>query len=51
MLLHPDVWSGLDIGDYQQWATQIWHILVLRASRRYVERLALPVLPHLMSSY
>lgn len=35
MLLDPDVWIGLEIADYQMWATQIWHIFVLRASRRY----------------
>ena len=36
MLLEPDVWQGLDMSDYEQWATQVWHILMLRASRRYV---------------
>ncbi|KAI0093630.1 hypothetical protein BDY19DRAFT_918021 [Irpex rosettiformis] len=34
MLLDTDVWQGLDMSDYEQWATQIWHILMLRASRR-----------------
>ncbi|THH12641.1 hypothetical protein EW146_g7506 [Bondarzewia mesenterica] len=39
MLLEPDVWRGLNISDFGQWATQIWHILVLRASRRGQDRL------------
>jgi anaphase-promoting complex subunit 5 len=34
VLLEPDVWRGLSLNDYSQWASQIWHILVLRASRR-----------------
>ena len=34
VLLEPDVWRGLALHDYSQWASQIWHILVLRASRR-----------------
>ncbi|KAI0046097.1 hypothetical protein FA95DRAFT_1560450 [Auriscalpium vulgare] len=38
MLLEPDVWCGLAIHDYARWASQIWHILVLRASRRGQER-------------
>ncbi|OCH95526.1 hypothetical protein OBBRIDRAFT_816439 [Obba rivulosa] len=33
-LLDPDVWRGLDMNDYYSWANEIWHILVLRASRR-----------------
>lgn len=37
MLLEPDVWRGLTLNDYNVWACQIWHILVLRASRRFVE--------------
>ncbi|KAI0928780.1 hypothetical protein AcV7_008835 [Taiwanofungus camphoratus] len=38
MLLEPDVWRGLTLNDYNVWACQIWHILVLRASRRGQER-------------
>jgi len=34
VLLEPDVWRGLNLHDYSQWALQIWHIIVLRASRR-----------------
>lgn len=34
VLLEPDVWRGLSLHDYSQWASQIWHIVVLRASRR-----------------
>jgi len=34
ILLEPDVWRGLSLHDYSQWASQIWQILVLRASRR-----------------
>ena len=34
VLLEPDVWRGLSLHDYSQWASQIWHIFVLRASRR-----------------
>lgn len=34
MLLHPDIFSGLTLVDYSTWASEIWHILVLRASRR-----------------
>jgi anaphase-promoting complex subunit 5 len=34
ILLEPDVWRGLSLHDYSQWASQIWHILALRASRR-----------------
>ncbi|KAH9027662.1 hypothetical protein EDB84DRAFT_1272610 [Lactarius hengduanensis] len=34
MLLEPDIWRGLSLNDYSQWASQIWHIIVLRASRR-----------------
>lgn len=34
MLLHPDVFSGLSISDYNLWAMEIWQILTLRASRR-----------------
>ena len=33
-LLEPDVWAGLTGADCQTWANEIWHILVLRASRR-----------------
>ncbi|KAH8980949.1 hypothetical protein EDB86DRAFT_2978203 [Lactarius hatsudake] len=34
ILLEPDIWRGLSLNDYSQWASQIWHIIVLRASRR-----------------
>jgi anaphase-promoting complex subunit 5 len=34
VLLEPNVWRGLSLHDYSQWASQIWHIIVLRASRR-----------------
>lgn len=37
MLIDPSVWSGLTIADCQLWASEIWHILVLRASRRCVD--------------
>jgi hypothetical protein len=36
MLLEPDVWRGLSLHDYVSWAHEIWHILALRATRRYV---------------
>lgn len=36
MLLEPDVWRGIPMTDYLSWANQIWHILVLRATRRQV---------------
>ncbi|KAI0064595.1 hypothetical protein BV25DRAFT_1822992 [Artomyces pyxidatus] len=38
MLLEPDIWRGLSITDYARWAAQIWHVLVLRASRRGQDR-------------
>ena len=34
MLLDPSTWTGLSLSNYNIWAGQIWHILVLRASRR-----------------
>ncbi|KAF8258613.1 hypothetical protein EI94DRAFT_1621071 [Lactarius quietus] len=34
ILLEPEIWRGLSLNDYSQWASQIWHIVVLRASRR-----------------
>ncbi|KAI0273378.1 hypothetical protein BC834DRAFT_965918 [Gloeopeniophorella convolvens] len=34
VLLEPNVWRGLTLSDYARWASQIWHIMVLRASRR-----------------
>ena len=37
MLLEPSVWRGLSIRDYSSWAHQIWHILALRATRRFVQ--------------
>jgi hypothetical protein len=36
MLLEPNVWRGLSLHDYVSWAHEIWHILALRATRRYV---------------
>lgn len=35
MLLDPTVWRGLTLHDYGSWAHQIWHILALRATRRF----------------
>ena len=35
ILLEPDVWRDLSLNHYLLWANEIWHILVLRASRRY----------------
>ena len=37
LLLDPSVWRGLSIHDYSSWAHQIWHILALRATRRFFE--------------
>ncbi|GBE82222.1 predicted protein [Sparassis crispa] len=34
LLLEPDVWRGITLNDYNLWATEVWHIFVLRASRR-----------------
>ncbi|KAJ3546950.1 hypothetical protein NM688_g5456 [Phlebia brevispora] len=34
ILLNSSVWRGLNMTDFQLWANEIWHILVLRASRR-----------------
>ncbi|KZT26232.1 hypothetical protein NEOLEDRAFT_1132257 [Neolentinus lepideus HHB14362 ss-1] len=39
MLLEPDVWRGLAMSDYELWANEVWHILVLRATRRGQVRL------------
>jgi anaphase-promoting complex subunit 5 len=36
MLLEPNAWRGLSISDYVLWAHEIWHILALRATRRFV---------------
>ena len=33
-LLEPDVWRGLNLADYNQWAAEIWNILALRACRQ-----------------
>ena len=44
MLLDPFVWRGLSIRDYSSWAHQIWHILALRATRRFVEHYCTSVL-------
>ncbi|KAJ7582745.1 hypothetical protein C8J56DRAFT_791650 [Mycena floridula] len=35
IILEPDVWRGLTLDDYVAWAQEVWHILVLRATRRY----------------
>ncbi|CAK5277710.1 unnamed protein product [Mycena citricolor] len=37
-LLHPSMWRGLSLIDYGLWAQEIWHILVLRATRRGQDR-------------
>ena len=34
MLFEPNVWRGLSMNNYNLWAAEIWHILVLRATRR-----------------
>jgi anaphase-promoting complex subunit 5 len=47
VLLEPDVWRGLSLHDYSQWASQIWHIIVLRASRRLSHFYKLLELPYL----
>ncbi|KAK7014891.1 cytoskeleton-associated protein 5 [Favolaschia claudopus] len=33
-LLRPSVWGGLTLVDYNLWAHEVWHILVLQATRR-----------------
>lgn len=33
-LFEPNVWRGLSMNNYNLWAAEIWHILVLRATRR-----------------
>ncbi|KIY63028.1 hypothetical protein CYLTODRAFT_403804 [Cylindrobasidium torrendii FP15055 ss-10] len=33
-LLEPEVWRGLHTSDYNTLASQMWHIIVLRAARR-----------------
>ncbi|KZT11383.1 uncharacterized protein LAESUDRAFT_755040 [Laetiporus sulphureus 93-53] len=45
-LLEPDVWRGLTLNEYHSWAGEIWHILVLRASRRRQERQFADFLKH-----
>lgn len=42
MLIEPSVWRGITLNDYTLWANQIWHILVLRASRRWGHLLSFP---------
>lgn len=37
ILLDPEVWRGISVDDYGLWAQKVWHILTLRASRRYIE--------------
>ena len=49
MLLDPFVWRGLSIRDYSSWAHQIWHILALRATRRFVERYCTSILMKFLS--
>ncbi|TFK42614.1 hypothetical protein BDQ12DRAFT_597893 [Crucibulum laeve] len=39
ILLEPSAWRGLALHDYTLWAHEIWHILVLRATRRGQYRL------------
>ncbi|EPQ58152.1 hypothetical protein GLOTRDRAFT_120003 [Gloeophyllum trabeum ATCC 11539] len=35
MLLDPDTWRGLSVIDYEHlWASELWHVLALRAARR-----------------
>jgi hypothetical protein len=36
-LLHKDTWRGLAFAQYRVWAAEVWHVLVLRASRRCVD--------------
>ncbi|KAJ7774662.1 hypothetical protein DFH07DRAFT_800430 [Mycena maculata] len=37
-LIQPNVWRGLSLVNYGLWAQEIWHILVLRATRRGQDR-------------
>ncbi|KAJ7709939.1 armadillo-type protein [Mycena rosella] len=37
-LLQPSVWRGLSLVDYSLWAQEVWHVLVLRATRRGQDR-------------
>ncbi|KAJ7097958.1 hypothetical protein B0H15DRAFT_823591 [Mycena belliarum] len=37
-LIQPSVWRGLSLVDYSVWAQEVWHILVLRATRRGQDR-------------
>ncbi|KAH7930808.1 ARM repeat-containing protein [Leucogyrophana mollusca] len=39
MVMHPDAWRGMSMDSYALWAYQVWHILVLRATRRGQSRL------------
>jgi hypothetical protein len=36
VLLHTDTWRGITFAQYHTWAAEVWHVLVLRASRMYV---------------
>jgi hypothetical protein len=36
MLLEPASWQGLSSDDYNAWASEVWHICALRATRQYV---------------
>lgn len=49
MLLEPSVWRDLSIRDHSSWAHQIWHILALRATRRFVEHYCTDILMELLS--
>jgi len=51
MLLDPPVWRGLSIRDYSSWAHQIWHILALRTTRRFVEPCYAIILMKLLSDF
>jgi anaphase-promoting complex subunit 5 len=44
VLLDPSVWQGITLNDYVIWANQVWHVLILRASRRGQDRLCQEVL-------
>ncbi|KAI0748037.1 hypothetical protein C8Q80DRAFT_1103902 [Daedaleopsis nitida] len=49
-LLEPDVWRGLNIADYNLWASEIWNIFALRACRhrkqRQLKEYLMPRRPH-----
>jgi hypothetical protein len=35
MLLDSGTWRGITLADYGVWASEVWHILALKAVRRY----------------